>query len=210
MFRMWRYIGALVLGGLAICGYGIKQVTLANSCKSTPSVLTGLELAEKGWGDNANVEVTKIATMKNYVYQTKNNSDRWEYAFVPMISLEGEYMKYYYKFYDDKANAGKEPEMPKEFCAIIKIKAANQSDVDRVLEMTSVPGVIINSIDKLDKEAVKLLRKSYPHVQLGSVAILEYNRPPESTAKGVFITAGGGAMMICGIMFLGWTWKNKD
>jgi hypothetical protein len=127
-----------------------------------------------------------------------------------MISLESDYMKYLDKFYSVKGNEDKDPEMPKEFCCILKLPdIKDETDIDRVAGLHRYNGVVINSIDSLNSEQKKMLRDEFPGISLSGVAILEYNRTPESAAKGVSFTAGGGLAVLCAVVFMGMAWKNR-
>jgi hypothetical protein len=173
-----------------------------------------MELQQNGWGNNANIELTKSATLKNWVICAETTSSRRFHtskttltAFIPMISLESDYMKYLDKFYSVKANENKDPEMPKEFCCILKLpNIKDDMDVENVAGLHRYSGVIINSIDSLSSDHKRLIREEFPGINLSNVAILEYNRIPEGTAKGVAFTAGGGLAILCAVGFLGMAW----
>ncbi len=217
MFGISRMLLALLVAGIGAITFGVKHWTLASACQATPQVLTGMELQQQGWGNNANIELTKAATLKCWVSCTETTSSRRFQAsttklsaFIPMISLESDYMKYLDKFYSVKANEDKDPEMPKEFCCILKLPDIKDDvDVERVAGLNRYNGVIINSIDSLSSDQKRLLREEFPGVNLSSVAILEYNRIPQSTAKGVSFVAGGGLAVLCAVAFLGMAWKNR-
>jgi hypothetical protein len=207
---MARYFVAMMIGGVAATVYGANLLRLAASCKDDPQVITGAQLQANGWGDNAHVEITNAGTMKMYLYQKDKYDTQWKYAFVPMVPLDGEYMKYIDTFYADKKNTGKIPDMPRDFCCILKISARGEAEVDRVGEMPKVRGVVINAIESLDKDSKRLLREGYPHVNLDRVAIVEFERQPEKSGKGLAITAGGGALSLCGLGFFVMWLRGRD
>jgi len=119
-------------------------------------------------------------------------------------------MKFLDKFYSVNVNEDKYPKMPEEFCCILKLtNIKDDIDIERVAGLHRCNGVIINSIDSLRSDQKRLLRNEFPGVNLSGVAILEYNRMPQSAAKGVSFVTGGGLAGLCAVAFLGMAWKNR-
>jgi len=207
---MWRvWIAAVVLGGmLAFYGYKEVKVSSGASGKATEMNLAGLEKGE----DLANPHIRLDAHWALYpvcifeyegVGQARDHH-KVNYTYYPVISPEHPFLVTLAKLEEEYGDLDKAPEekLPEieDFAVLVKTKRFGTVGAipDDILPAESVQGLVVNRISKLETEECRLLRESFPKINLDKVLLLDSDRRPTSVLGsyglmllGLLVVAGG-------------------
>jgi hypothetical protein len=125
------------------------------------------------------------------------------------VPLNGEYHQRVVELIDEGARDHEIPQ-PSDVRVIVKLNdAKSEGDVSAFNRRAKLTGVVINRIEGLGDEAKKILRESYPAVDLGRCWIFHEGRTPTSgmtifaMLAGAFVTA-----VICVWPFLARIWRD--
>jgi hypothetical protein len=195
----FRIIG--VIGGIGLGFYGFREMRLAQAAKPEPQKITCQALSEKGPGDNAHVIMTDAFLVTgSFAIQTKEktqNASSWEKAWIPAVPMDSDYAKRW-----EAAEIGESVAPPTTFRVLVQTGKGNDAAMERLVEQHVIEGTVINEIDSIDKGIEKLLRDSYPGVDVDRCWILEMGRKPMGSGPALGFLAGGAALIALSI----WTW----
>ncbi len=205
---MIRIVIALMVGGGFLMFIGFREMQLSSVADAEPQTIAASDLFANGHGDNAHVKVTDLFIMDNFVYEEKeNNPGHYLKIWTPAIAENDPWAIEYYEKEDAALAANPtNPDfgfidamgMPAGIgMVIITDEVNNDREFEAFYTETELQGLIINKIDKLSGEELKLLKSTYPNINPDKVLILEHNRKP-SSGKGVLMLGGGAVLFLIG------------
>ena len=192
-FKIWM----LVLGiGIVIISW--KEWRLSGAVKQEAQTITCTDLALGGYGDNAHIRLTDfyVATAE-FVTQEKRRSKAWSKVWLPVVPMDGEYVKLLGALPDDAE------EIPpvRDFRVILQSEhVEGQAGLARLGELDALTGVVINEVDSLDSDTKKLLGESYPGVDLDTCWILDHRRKVPAAARYLAVLALGVGLVAWAIL----------
>ena len=181
-FKFW-----MLIGGIALAWYGYKELRLSGEAKAEPQTITCEALGRDGYGDNAHVKMTDfLLSSAGYVYEEKKGGG-WETVWIPVVPLNGPYAEMLRGLPEDA-----EAPAPKTFHVILQTShASNAKRLGVIAGEDDVRGVVINEIDSLDSETRKLLRQSYPGIDLEKCWIVEHKRKTKGAGISLLLLVLG-------------------
>jgi hypothetical protein len=203
----------MFLGGVA-SWFGYNEYQVAQGTTSEPQEVC-LQYLESGNAiDNNHVKIgPHFADIYNCVYETRDKKEeRVDKLYYGIVSETNHYISDIQDLEDKWGNLENVPEDVEwpamdQVAVLVKTKRyTNINDVPcDVLPQESLQGLVINSIEGLDKEERKLLNECFPGVDLDKIVILEDGREPMSVfvsigamALGAFVSVIG----VCGMFFV--------
>ncbi len=198
----------IVIGlGVVLGWYGFKEHRLASGASATPQELTCRDLGANGPGANAHVRMTgHLLVYEAFVVSAKDTtSDRWEKSWVPAVPIDSDFAKRV-----SEAADGEEVPPPDTFSVLVyNSTPGTQSGLDHELtsgrHLDPVQGLVINEVDSLDADEVRILKQSYPNFDADRVWIIQRHRTPSTGGKPLFMMIGALAMVIAGGF---WMWSS--
>ena len=195
---MGRILLAMLVGGGVLVFFGVQEMRLAKAAKAQPQSITAADLIQSGPGDNAHVLMKDFLMCDfAYVYQSSKKGGDWKNVWVPVVPVGGEYHKKILSMVKPDGSFEGTPPMPTDIRLIVKSgKVSNEREVGALAGQDTLQGVIVNKIESLGGEQKKILKESYPGVDVANVLILEHDRKPATAGKS-FGFIGGGALLSC-------------
>jgi hypothetical protein len=216
---MARIAVLLIVGGGFLSFMGGQEFLVGHGASSEPVAveLARLEAGEAPPNNHLLVgEHVALYPACVYSYQTKKRaagdpapSAKVNYCFYPIISGEHEFIRAlgeldekYHGLDNVPANIPG-PEI-RQFAILVKTRqfktiGAIPGDINTA---PSVQGLVINQIDSLDGEEARLIKESFPNLDVDKVLILEEGRRPASLFKSLGMMAGGVALALGGLGLL--------
>ncbi len=205
----------IVLGGMLVF-HGFQEKKLAGLSQSVPQRVE-LSALEQGQAlSNAHIvigdhwalfpySIYQYNTSK-YSHKEPTDSTKLDFALVPLISRDHPYyqgIKALQKKYSGEEDTIPEDEWPpfRDFKVLLKTSQyATLGDLPVYWEeVSNVQGLVINEIDKLSGEELRLIQETWPALDVEHVLILEQGRKPKSMGM-VWLMIGGGIVMV--VVFL--------
>ncbi len=193
-FKIW-----MIIGGAVLAWYGFKEWRISGEAKADPQVITCGALAKDGYGKNAHVKMTDfLLSPGGYVYEEKTSGGSWSKVWIPVVPLGGEYHTMVQALPEDA-----ELPAPKSFNVILQTEhASSASMLSKIGKRDDIQGVVINEIDSLDSETKKLLRDSYPGIDLDKCWIVEHKRKTKGAMLSLLMLLAGVGLAGGGVFFL--------
>jgi hypothetical protein len=186
-FRLNRITIAMLVIGVMLIVYGVKEWRLASASASTPQTLTCAQLEKSGYGNNAYIRLTGFRVSGHFVYQKRTDND-WTIAWFPIISVKGPLPTA-----DGSA-------LTRPVKVIVKTnKVHNQAEAEAFALNTSLEGMVINQVESISSKETELLRHSYPTTDFDTCWIVEAGREPAGTGKYLAFFGGGGLLVLAGL-----------
>ncbi len=197
---MFRILLGLIVLGLILIWTGYRESNLSAVAKDVPQSMSCADLAAKGPGDNAFIELSDfLLTTSSYVYEEKKG--RWRKVWVPAVPLHGEYHNRLLAIVND--TTGTAPDnipLPQDIRVIVQDgDARNDNDVEELASRNVIRGMVINEIAGLDNDTRTLLTESYPHVDFEQCYVFEVGRTPSGSGGLIGYFGGGAALLALGI-----------
>jgi hypothetical protein len=194
-----QFIG--VVGGAVLGFFGYQEMRLARAAKADPQTLTCKELSEKGPGDNAHVRMTDAyLVLRSFAIQTKEkdgpDASTWEKAWIPAVPADGDYAARVRAADPDEPIAP-----PTTFRVLVQTGKGSDASLASLEDRPAIEGTVINEIDSIDSKIEKILRESYPGVDVNRCWILEMGRTPLGTGPATAMLAGGAAVILGSILW---------
>ena len=202
---MGRICLGLIIAGIAAIFFGWQDWQLSRLVKSEPQSITCAALGQTGYGDNAHVQVTNtFLSPGGYVYQERGRgSTSWAKVWIPLIDIDSAYADSLRVLPEGTPIPG-----PTNFNVIMQTEhVSDLSELRSLSEADSFTGIVINKIDSLDSDTKRLLRESYPGVDLERCWILDHNRSKPSAARGLGLLVLG--LSVLGGMIAYWYRKRR-
>ncbi len=191
-------IGCIVLSAVLMY-FGLQELRLYSASGSKPTVMTVAELEANGSGDNAWVEVHDFIFGLNFAYEYKeNDKNRWTTVWVPVLPQGGEYHRLLAELSEKDPDPAHMPP-PKNVKIIAKLHTPNEASFNQVGGDPQFDGLIINKIESLSKDSLRVLEQAYPNVDLKTCLIIEVGRHPAGLGKMAAMLGGGLVVLGLGL-----------
>jgi hypothetical protein len=212
--RMIRLKLALIVLGGVVAFWGFEESQLASLAKTEASE-TSLESLEKSGNlENAHLRIGEhVSAYYGLVYEYSQSkystgepskSTSVTCAYYPIISPTNDFIvklqEVLTKYPDGVPDNVPVPEL-KAFSVLVKTKrfstvGALPTGMDKV---PSIQGLVINEIESLGSDEKRLIRESFPGVNLTNLYILEEGRKPSSAFKYLGMMVGGCVLSLFGV-----------
>jgi len=204
MFRI--KIAMIVLGGV-LGFFGIQEFRVSSGTSSEPQ---HVELAQLEKGDipkNTHLQIgSHYAVYGATIYEYEQSkyeassgpspSSKLTMCYYPIISLNHPFVEAMEN--DEDFEFG-------QLAVLVKTKRFKKfGAIPDVLmtEENAVQGLVINTVDSLDREEEKLLKQRFPRIDVDNVLILQEGRKPTSLfASGGMILGGLALILVGGALF---------
>lgn len=211
----------MTFGGAVLCWFGIQEYRVSSGTSAEPLEVKLAEIEAGKVPHNNHIQLGRhiaVYAESFYAYsQSKySNSDptpetKVNYVYYPVISREHRFVADVAKFALQRGAGGKKagpvpPPTLKDFAVLVKTKRFKTvGDIpDRLDVEDSRQGLIVNKIDSLDSDETKLIKQSFPAIDLDKVLILEDGRTPSSGLMSWGMMIGGALIALGGVgLYLG-------
>jgi len=202
MLRRMLLGGFVLLLGLGCLLQGWKGYRLSGLAKDEAQVLTCVELAQRGPGDNVHVALTKFVLAPVYAFEAKRASSAWSKVWVPVVPIDGEYAR------AAIAGVARDPGAPLApprdvHVLMFSRNAKDEASVTEIGSRARLEGLVLNAVEDLPDSAARILRERYPGVDLDRCWILEEGRGRPSLGEAG-LWGAGGAMLLGGWVVALW------
>ena len=204
-------IAAIVLGGM-LAYFGIQEyrVSVGTSAEPASVNLSSLEAGETLTNNHVLIG-EHVADYAGCVYEYDQDSGRVTHMYYPIIAQDHPFFDKLAALYDKYGNPNDIPEAEfpaiDDFRVLIKTKRyTNQNSIPEGLGAEEkIQGLVVNLIDGMDKEEERLIKQSFPKINMDEILIVEDGRSPTSMLKTLGMIGGGGFVSLLGLvwMFLG-------
>ncbi|MFO0969376.1 MAG: hypothetical protein U0793_27790 [Gemmataceae bacterium] len=203
---MWRVILVVVIGGIAMVAYGVREYLLSKDSSAEP-VAIAIEDLERGVPDNPHCRLgPHFAVLDNVVYSEvkRSGSSSVEHAYYPVVSVA--------TLKDTVARLGLRKDDPAAGLALIqglpvkiivkthrwKTVAEIRAEADRPESdfRNELVGMVVNRIDSVGSKEADLLKKATPNFDPATTIIIEEGRKPKSVALTLGLIIGGVVLVI--------------
>ncbi len=200
----------VVIGvGVAIVWLGFKEHRLASGASSEPQSISCRDLGANGPGANAHVRMTDhLLVYEAFVVSARDpNSDSWDKSWVPAVPIDSDFAKRV------AAATDEEETPPPDTFSVLVYNSTGGNDLGMGLELNSgrhlepVQGLVINEVEDLDADEVRILKQSYPKFDPKRVWIIQRGRTPSTGGRPLFSMIGGLALIIAGGF---WMWSTHQ
>ena len=202
---------ALFFGGVLIF-LGVKEGRIRGRSSAEPQTISCEQLANAGPGDNLHVVMTEFMFLPSYVYEESLGTGGWNAAWVPAISLEAfdEALARELGVSVDQladvslsrmSKAAEAIDMERmSFNIIVSLpNASNEMYLSNVGDQDTLQGMVLNGFTSLDGDTRRLLKESYPSVDLQRCWILVHGRKPGAASAPLQYIGGGIALLLVGL-----------
>lgn len=196
---MGRFKWYALIGGAVLLFMGGREFMLARKTEAEPAKISCAALSKDGPGDNAHVVMSDfVFSLSSFVYEEERHSKAYNKIWVPALPLDGPWhqqLKAYFAM--DEAERAKVPEpVPNDFHVIVvSDEVSSDAALAKLADAPTLQGIVVNEIESLSSEEKKLLKQSYPGVDLDKCWILEHKREPKGMMTiALFALAGLGAI----------------
>jgi hypothetical protein len=215
MFRI--KIILIVIGGV-LAFFGFQEFRLSSGASGEP-VSADLAAAEAGtepssphvvFGPHSAIYGASIYEYRQSKYSREEPgpSTKVSHAYYPVISTEHPFnvawdaLAEKYGSFDEVPETETFPDLT-TFAVLVKTKRFDTvgSIPDGISDEPSIQGLLINRVSGLDKEEEKLIKQSFPQVDVDSLLILEEGRKPSGYLKSFGMIFGGAVLALLGV---GW------
>lgn len=192
---VYPFVWFVLVCGAMLVFYGLREMRLAVGASEAPQRLTLAQLAANGPGDNAHVVLTDFALCDGYVCIVKvgrfdkliTGSDptrkRWEGVYVPLAPLTTELRQR-----RARGEAVARQAAPANVrVLLLSYGVHGAADLDRLDAESQIRGMVINSVQSLDRKTESLLRELYPGTDFGNCLIFQQGRRPTATTTSLVI-----------------------
>lgn len=194
---MIRFAIALLVGGAVLTFFGYSEHQLASSADAKPQSITVADLVANGYGDNANVQLTDywLLDSQSVIEYPEGNESTYNKIWAPVITADDPYVQTY---------MNSDPNQPppaygdKVGIILYSKEINNDNEFRSAMAAGSIKGLVINQIDKISGEELKLLKQGVPGIDPDKVLVIEHNRKPKSTSTTMLMMVGGVLLMLAG------------
>jgi len=205
---MFRLKLGLIIGGLVLAYFGVQEFRLSMGT-STEAVQVDLAALEKGEAlENNHVLMGEhYADYAGCVYEYEEGNGRVTHTYYPVISENHSFFAGLEKLAEkyDSINAAPESEWPTIDTFKVLVKTKRFKNVKSIPEglgnEDKIQGLVINLVESMDSEEEKLIKQTFPKLNIDDVLIVEEGRKPSSALASFGMMGGGGLLSLLG---LGW------
>jgi hypothetical protein len=210
----------LACGGAGGVLYGWSEYKLG--AKSTPEPVE-VDLAKLEQGQQVDNNHLKIgdhyacywSTIYSYKESRFGQKDpdanmKIEFAFYPIVSPSNPDVQLLQPLLQKYGDLSKVPDnedvpLPTHFVVLVKTtryKTVGAIPKHDIQKMRSIQGLAINEVSSLSSEEKKLIQEEFPAIDFNKVMILQDGRKPSSTGQAIAFMAGGGVLLVLGLIGL--------
>jgi len=213
LFRL--KLALVVIGGVMVF-FGVQEMRVSSGTTADPAEVDLAELERERTLENNHIKVgdhVALYSVSLYQYEATEFATgepgpgtKVTHCYYPIISLEHPFiaglarLDAEYGGLENVPDSVRGPDIT-DFALLVKSKRFKTvgSIPDEFKDESSVQGLVINRIASLDSEEKKLIKDSFPAVDLDNVLILQEGRKPASAAKWMGLTFGGGLLAMIGV-----------
>jgi len=204
---MFRLKLALIIGGAVLAYFGVQEYRLSMGTSTEPAKVD-LAACENGETlENNHVLIGKhVADYNGSVYEYEEGNGKVTHTYYPIISDDHpffEQLAALYEKYGENIESAPESEWPSidTFKVLIKTKRFKTVDSipDGLGDQEKIQGLVINLVDSMDREEEKLIKQSFPKLNMDDVWIVEDGRKPSSAVSSLGMIGGGGLLSFLGM-----------
>ena len=218
---MWRIMLAMMIGGGFLCYYGCNEYTVSSGTGSEPLDVSLADLESGTEIDNNYVKLGEhICVWDGCIFEYEMAegaspsaeppaSAKVNHAYYPVISGSHPFIVGLNALEEEHGSLENVPENAvwpdlSTFAVLIKTGRFNTvgSIPDGLGDSAGIKGLIINRIASLDAEEARLIKGSFPGINLDKVLILEENRTPTGAMASIGMMIGGILLFLCGPIVL--------
>jgi hypothetical protein len=205
-----------MIGGGVLGWIGYEEYKVGQGSTAEAQEVELIDLEAGNFPENNHLRIGPHLRMYGgsvFQYETSRNAsdgpqgtDKVDYTYYPIISFEHPYIAQILALEEKYGDFSQVPdeEWPAdigEVAVLVKTKEFKRVDQipEEMQDEMNIQGLVINTIDELKTDELRLLRESYPRTNFDKVLILEHNRTPSSTAKALTQIAGGAGLILLGI-----------
>ena len=198
----------MIVGGIVLLVFGIQEYRLASEAAQTAQSITCADLAAKGPGANAHVNVTNALICEQaFVYEAKKNTpDTWNKVWVPAVPIDGEFVKTVNELMLQTGGKLEHLPPPTDIRVLIKTSSVHNAGELEAFSKTAltsgVTGLVTNKIESLGAKEKKILEENYPGIDFTKCYIVDHERKPADASKLAAMIGGGALITLIGG---GWT-----
>lgn len=214
----------MTVGGAVVCWIGIQEHRVSSGASSEPLAVDLAEIESGKSPEGNHIKLEKHLAVYGetiYAYSQSKYDDSEpgpatgvDYAFYPVVSTEHQFVRdvsVFLQLQELEQNPAQPNPPPslKEFAILVKThrfktvgEIPGELDADE-----SRQGLVVNTIEPLADDEAKLVKQSFPGIDLDKVLILEEGRKPSSRLKswgmiigGALLTLGGVALYLVGLI----------
>ena len=178
-----RFSLLLIVLAIILAAAAVDDWKLLGVAKTEPQSLTLEKLEAEGYGENAHLSLEDFFLCQNdYVVLEKKG--KWVEAYVPAVSLEGEFYKTILAaVQDDDLDAFY---APSSFPVLVTLDVDNEDELMEMADRDVLTGMITNKIGGIGGKTRSILEESYPDTDFDTVLLFEVGRKP-STMTSIFL-----------------------
>lgn len=199
-FNLNRINAALVVGGFMLGFMGVQEMRLAAAAKAEPQRITCADLSARGPGDNAHVELTNfILCTQSYVYEGRAANSPWDKVWVPAVPVGGAFHQQVMQLLATQPNFAGPMPVPSDIKVLVKsTRTRNDMEMTTLSNRPSLRGVVVNKIESLGKDELKLLQQSYPGTNFSSCYIMHEGRALGNASMNLAYFGGAAVLVLLG------------
>jgi len=209
MYRL-KFVVVFLGGMLAFWGFQEYRVSSGASQEPLTIELSSIEAGEEP--ENTYLHIPKHSALyfsSVYEYEQSKYStseptpaSKVNHTYYPIISAEHPFNTLLAKYGDiESVPEGTEFPAPDSFAVLVKTKRFKKiGDIPVGIDPgEEVKGLLINRISSLGSEEEKLVRETFPNVNVDKLLILEDGREPSSALKSMGMMGGGVVLVLGGL-----------
>lgn len=213
---MGRFILVLIVVGGVLGFEGIKELVLSEGTTSEPQDVEIKDLERGNIPFNNHVRVGKhVAVYPAAVFQYEQSSwfsgepdrsTKVNYCYYPIVSTSHPLLRRLERLKRQYRGLENVPEnVPltdsRNIAMLVKTRRFKTiGAIPFTIETTAeVHGVVTNKVSSLGGDEAKLIKESFPNLDLDRVLILDVGRTPTSLAASLGMICGGGVLILIGV-----------
>ncbi len=209
-------IQAIISGGVAIAigvillSEALKDSTIASIAKEKPQRITCKQLIAEGPKDNAHLILKDFVYCDNMFVTLTEVDDNgretddfyWKAIWVPLVPADDPWVQGFLAAREAGGDAYDKYPPPSQIKIILKSKTVPKDDYFANLDKkTIIKGIVINEIEQISGEELKLLQDTYKF-DPQKVWLIEEGRALKSTSSLMGKYAIAGVLMLGGLIFI--------
>ncbi len=207
---------ALIVIGCLLVFIGFREFRVSGGTTAKPAAVDLAALERDEATDNNHVQIGEhVAVYGTAVYEYEESrfaagepgpDTKVNHCYYPIISPEHPFIEALNKLVEEHGgldNLPDEVSFPEiaDFAVLVKTRRFKTVGAipGGLADEASVQGLVINRIASLGDEEEKLVKESFPSINLETVLILEEGRKPASLGKSLGMLFGGLALAVLGL-----------
>ena len=206
---MFRLKLALIIGGGFLAFFGLQEyrVSMGTSAEPVQIDLAKVEAGETPTNNHWLIG-EHAADYWGCVYEYEEDTKRITHLYYPIISDDNPYFDKLEELITKHGGPNNIPEAEypdvDTFRVLVKTERFKKESAipDGLSSDDSLQGLVINLIGSMDAEEERLIKQSFPKVNVDDVIILEEGREPASMMVSLGMLGGGVLLILAGLAWL--------